>query len=163
MPIDANKEFTGDLMTLLNPFGLLGGLTTLLLFITHGLLFLTLKTDGEIRERARRLTLPVGLVTAVAAVVFLLWANAIRGDMLSTAVAVLAAVAWLVALGAARVKREGVGVLRVGADDRAGGGQPVPRPVPGRDAVIHGPGLQPDDHQCRVHAVYAHDHDRSWR
>ena len=108
VPIDANKEYTGDLFTLLNPFGLLGGLTTLLLFITHGLLFLTLKTEGEIRERARRLTLPVGLVTAVVAVVFLLWANAIRGDMLSTAVAVLAAVAWLVALGAARVKREGV-------------------------------------------------------
>ena len=108
VPIDADKEFTGDLMTLLNPFGLLGGLTTLLLFVTHGLLFLTLKTEGEIRERARRLTLPVGLVTAVAAVVFLLWANAIRGDMLSTAVAVLAAVAWLVALGAAKVKREGV-------------------------------------------------------
>ena len=111
MPIDADKEFTGDLITLLNPFGLLGGLTTLLLFVTHGLLFLTLKTEGEIRERARRLTLPVGLVTAVAAVVFLLWANAIRGDTLSTAVAVLAAVAWLVALGAAKVKREGVAFL----------------------------------------------------
>jgi cytochrome d ubiquinol oxidase subunit II len=108
VPIDADKEFTGNLITLLNPFGLLGGLTTLLLFVTHGLLFLTLKTEGEIRERARKLTLPVGLVTAVVAVVFLLWANAIRGDMLSTVVAVLAAVAWLVALGAAKIKREGV-------------------------------------------------------
>ena len=75
VPIDADKHFTGSLVTLLNPFGLLGGLTTLLLFITHGLLFLTLKTEGEIRERSRRLTLPVGLVTAVVAVVFLLWAN----------------------------------------------------------------------------------------
>ena len=36
VPIDADKEFTGNLLTLLNPFGLLGGLTTLLLFITHG-------------------------------------------------------------------------------------------------------------------------------
>ena len=95
VPIDADKEFTGNLLTLLNPFGLLGGLTTLLLFLTHGLVFLTLKTDGEIRERARQLTLPVGLVTAVVAVVFLLWANAIRGDLLSTAVAVLAAVVYL--------------------------------------------------------------------
>ncbi|HYO41862.1 MAG TPA: cytochrome d ubiquinol oxidase subunit II [Candidatus Limnocylindrales bacterium] len=108
VPIDADKHFTGSLITLLNPFGLLGGLTTLLLFVTHGLLYLTLKTEGEIRERARRLTLPVGLVTAVVAVAFLLWANAIRGDMLSTAVAVLAAVAWLAGLGAAWVKREGV-------------------------------------------------------
>ncbi|MEI7744088.1 MAG: cytochrome d ubiquinol oxidase subunit II [Chloroflexota bacterium] len=106
-PIDADKSFQGSLLTLLNPFGLLGGLTTLLLFVTHGTYFLTLKTDGVLRERARRLSLPLGLVTAVVAVVFLLWANAIRGDLLSTAVAVLAAVAWLAALGASRIRREG--------------------------------------------------------
>ncbi len=114
VPIDADKEFTGSLLTLLNPFGLLGGLTTLLLFITHGLMFLTLKTDGEIRERARKLTLPLGLVTAVVAVVFLLWANAIRGDMLSTVVAVLAAVVYLLALLAVRLKREGWAFLGSG-------------------------------------------------
>jgi cytochrome d ubiquinol oxidase subunit II len=106
VPIDADRQFTGNLVTLLNPFGLLGGLTTLLLFVTHGLLFLTLRTEGELRERAQKLTLPVGLVTAVVAVAFLLWANVIRGDMVSTLVAVLAAVAWLVALAAARVRRE---------------------------------------------------------
>jgi cytochrome d ubiquinol oxidase subunit II len=111
VPIDADRQFTGSLLTLLNPFGLLGGLTTLLLFVAHGLMYLTLKTEGELRERARRLTLPVGLVTAVAAVAFLLWANAIRGDTLSTTVAVVAAAAWLVALGAARIRREGVAFL----------------------------------------------------
>jgi cytochrome d ubiquinol oxidase subunit II len=108
VPIDADKQFTGSLLTLLNPFALLGGLTTLLLFVTHGLLYLTLRTEGEIRERARRLTVPVGLVTAVVAVAFLLWANAIRGDALSTVVAVLAAVVWLAALGASWIKREAV-------------------------------------------------------
>ena len=36
VPIDADKEFTGNLFTLLNPFGLLGGLVTLTLFATHG-------------------------------------------------------------------------------------------------------------------------------
>jgi cytochrome d ubiquinol oxidase subunit II len=40
--------------------------------------------------------------------VFLLWASQIRGDMLSTLIAVLAAVAWLLALAAARIRREGV-------------------------------------------------------
>jgi cytochrome d ubiquinol oxidase subunit II len=107
VPIDANKEFTGNLLTLLNPFALLGGLTTLLLFVTHGLLFLALKTDGDIRARANALVLPVGLVTAVVAVAFLLWANAIRGDAVSTAVAVVAAVAFLLALLANRLRREG--------------------------------------------------------
>jgi cytochrome d ubiquinol oxidase subunit II len=108
VPIDANKEFTGSLVTLINPFGLLGGLTTLLLFLTHGLLFLTLKTEGEIRERARSLSVPIGLAAALVAVVFLLWANAIRGDALSTAVAVVAAGAWIGAVGASWTRHEAV-------------------------------------------------------
>ena len=52
VPIDAKHEFTGDLFTLLNPYGLLGGLTTLGLFVTHGAVFLALKTTGELRARA---------------------------------------------------------------------------------------------------------------
>src|SRR6187551_3972890 len=39
VPIDADKEYTGNLFTLLNPFGLLGGLVTLTLFLTHGAMF----------------------------------------------------------------------------------------------------------------------------
>jgi cytochrome bd ubiquinol oxidase subunit II len=107
VPIDADRQFTGDLLTLLNPFGLLGGLTTLLLFLTHGLLFLALKTEGEIRQRATALVLPVGLVTAVVAVVFLVWANAIRGDAISFAIAIVAALAFLGALLASRMRHEG--------------------------------------------------------
>ena len=33
---NGNSEFTGNLITLLNPYGLLGGLVTLTLFVTHG-------------------------------------------------------------------------------------------------------------------------------
>jgi cytochrome bd ubiquinol oxidase subunit II len=107
VPIDADKQFTGDLLTLLNPFGLLGGLTTLLLFVTHGLLFLSLKTEGDLRERAGALVLPVGLVTAVVAVAFLLWANVIRGDAVSFGFAIVAALAFVGALLASRFRREG--------------------------------------------------------
>jgi len=52
--IDAHKEYVGSFVDLLNPFALLGGITTALLFLTHGALFIALKTDGEIRHRARR-------------------------------------------------------------------------------------------------------------
>ncbi|MCY7396543.1 MAG: cytochrome d ubiquinol oxidase subunit II, partial [Nocardioides sp.] len=55
VPIDADKQFTGTLLTLLNPYALLGGLTTLLLFALHGALFLALKTSGEVRADAGRL------------------------------------------------------------------------------------------------------------
>jgi cytochrome d ubiquinol oxidase subunit II len=107
VPIDADKQFTGTLLTLLNPFGLLGGVTTLLLFVTHGLVFLSLKTDGELRERASGLVLKVGLPTAVVAVVFLAWANVQTGSALSIVTSVVAALAFVGALVAAKLRREG--------------------------------------------------------
>ncbi len=107
VPIDANKQFTGNLFTLLNPFGLLGGLTTLSLFLTHGLVFLALKTEGDLRERANRLVTPVGLATAVIAVAFLAWATAQTGTLASSIAAVAAVLAFVGALLANRVKREG--------------------------------------------------------
>ena len=58
--LDANHDYTGTLFDLLNGYALLGGLTTLLLFFTHGVVFVSLKTDGDIRERARRLATRVG-------------------------------------------------------------------------------------------------------
>ncbi|MHB8958382.1 MAG: cytochrome d ubiquinol oxidase subunit II [Candidatus Limnocylindrales bacterium] len=107
VPIDAHRNYTGDLFTLLNPFGLLGGATTLLLFLTHGLVFLALKTEGDIRERANRLVTPVGLVTAVVAVAFLAWANLQTGTVFSAVVAAVAALSFVGALAANRLRREG--------------------------------------------------------
>src|SRR5215207_7403675 len=52
VPLDAEHEYTGTLLTLLNPYALLGGLATLLLFALHGAVFLALKTEGQVRERA---------------------------------------------------------------------------------------------------------------
>ena len=56
-----------------NPYALVGGLTTLTLFLTHGAVFLTLKTTGEIRERSNKIATQAGLAATVLAVVFLLW------------------------------------------------------------------------------------------
>jgi cytochrome d ubiquinol oxidase subunit II len=105
VPIDADKEFTGTLFTLLNPFGLLGGLVTLTLFAAHGAMFVALKTDGEIRHRARDLAVRIGAVAAVLAVVFLVWTQLKTGTALTAvvfAVAALALVGGLVAAGAGR-------------------------------------------------------------
>ena len=73
VPLDAGHEFTGSLLTLLNPYGLLGGLTTLLLFFTHGVYFVALKTDGQVAADARRLAGRAGLLTIVVAAAFLTW------------------------------------------------------------------------------------------
>lgn len=107
VPIDADKEFTGSLFTLLNPFGLLGGVVTLLLFLTHGAMFLALKTDGDIRYRARRVAVGSGLLAAVAAVAFLVWTQALTGNAGSAILFVLAALALVGGIATARAGREG--------------------------------------------------------
>ncbi len=111
VPIDAEREFVGTLVDLLNPYALLGGLVTLSLFVTHGAVFLSLKTLGEVRTRARHLAQGVGLVAAGSAVVFLVWTFAVREGAQHrgwfVVLAVLAAASLLGGLGAARAGREG--------------------------------------------------------
>jgi cytochrome d ubiquinol oxidase subunit II len=107
VPIDASKDFTGSLWTLLNPYGLLGGLVTLTLFLTHGAMFLALKTEGEIRQRAGALSWRIGAVAAVLAVVFLVWTQAAHGNLGSGVLFAVAAVALVGALAAAYLGREG--------------------------------------------------------
>ncbi len=107
VPIDARHQFTGDLFTLLNPYGLLGGLTLLALFLTHGAVFLALKTTGDLRRRANAWAGRLGLAAAVVAVLFLAWTQTIRGGPASLALSVVAAVALVGALLANRVGREG--------------------------------------------------------
>ncbi len=103
----AHLEYTGNFLTLINPYALLGGLTTLGLFVTHAAMFLALKTDGEIRARANRLAGQVGLVTAVVAVGFLAWTHVQRGDVASLVLSAAAALAFVGALVANRLRREG--------------------------------------------------------
>ncbi|MEU9625694.1 cytochrome d ubiquinol oxidase subunit II [Streptomyces luteogriseus] len=105
--IDQDFNYAGGVLDLLNPYALLGGLVTLSLFTFHGTVFVGLKTVGEIRERARKLALRVGLVTALLALAFLLWTQADRGDGTSLVAMVAAVASLLVALVAARAGREG--------------------------------------------------------
>ena len=56
VPINENMMYTGNLFTLLNPYGLIGGLTTVTVFILHGANFLGLKLEGELRERVHALS-----------------------------------------------------------------------------------------------------------
>ncbi|MCW3818247.1 cytochrome d ubiquinol oxidase subunit II [Micromonospora sp. DR5-3] len=107
VPLSADHEYVGGLLDLLNPYALLGGVTTLGLFLTHGAVFLALKTTGDIRERAGALAVKLGAGTAVVAVAFLAWTLSIRSSAAAVVLAVGAALALLGALAAARVRREG--------------------------------------------------------
>src|SRR5258708_14282143 len=53
------------LFELLNPFGLLCGLVSAAMLATHGAIYLTLKTEGAVRERARLVARIGALATIV--------------------------------------------------------------------------------------------------
>ncbi len=92
VPIDASHEYTGTLFTLLNPYALLGGLTTLAIFLTHGAIFLELKTNGEVRRRARSIAARLAPPAAVLGAGFLLWTVASHSGGVDLGSAILAAV-----------------------------------------------------------------------
>ncbi len=107
--MDGNIEYAGGFFNLLNPFALLGGLTFVAIFLTHGAIFLSLKTTGEIRERAHKVGMRTGLVATVLAVAFLLWAQLAFSDKTWTWIPVLAAaVCWLVSLAMHAKRSEGL-------------------------------------------------------
>jgi cytochrome d ubiquinol oxidase subunit II len=107
VPIDGNMEYDGGFFNLLNPYSLLGGLTTLLLFLTHGAVFISLKTDGRVREHARELAVKIGVAAAAVTVVFLGWTQIDTGTGGSAAAFVAAAVALVGGLLAVLAGREG--------------------------------------------------------
>ena len=108
VPIDADMEFTGNLFTLLNPVGLLGGLVFVALFLTHGAYFVALKTDGPIRAEARAFATKSGLVTAVLAVVLLLVLGLRDGSIWSWLTTAVAALALLGSIAANARGKEGM-------------------------------------------------------
>ncbi|MFP5022766.1 cytochrome d ubiquinol oxidase subunit II [Pseudonocardia phyllosphaerae] len=88
--------FRGNLLEVFNPFALLGGVFTVVLFTFHGAVFTALKTSGPIRRRANGLATWLGLPTVVVAVAYLAWASLAFGGtpaVVAAAIAVLALIA----------------------------------------------------------------------
>ncbi len=73
VPIGANFTYLGSFFNLLNPYSLVGGVTTLLLFSLHGAVFTSLKTTDDLRERASRAAKVLAPAATAAIVAFLAW------------------------------------------------------------------------------------------
>ena len=71
IPIDQNGINQGNLLTLLNPYGLLGGVLFMLLFLTHGCLWLSIKSEGDLQSRSAATAVKLWPVLLGAAVLFL--------------------------------------------------------------------------------------------
>ena len=105
--LDANHQYVGGFWALLNPFALLGGAVTALLFVTHGAIFLALKTSGDMRERTGRLAERLAPVTLVVAAAWAVWAQLAYSVAWTWAVVAVAAVALGAVVVTTRARREG--------------------------------------------------------
>ena len=71
--IDADMNYWGGLIPLLNPYSLLAGLVFVTLFTTHGANFLALKLEGELMERAKKFGSQAWVAATVLTVTFVIW------------------------------------------------------------------------------------------
>ncbi|MCB2223608.1 MAG: cytochrome d ubiquinol oxidase subunit II [Actinobacteria bacterium] len=113
VPIDGAKEYTGNLFTLLNPYALVVGVTTFVLFTLHGAVFLALKAEGTVAEAAKALAKRLALPMAGLGVIVLVWtflneAGDLDGtDVAAVVASVLVALAAVGAVLAVMREREG--------------------------------------------------------
>ncbi|MGM8366554.1 cytochrome d ubiquinol oxidase subunit II [Virgibacillus sp. W0181] len=71
MPIDKDMEMVGGFLQFLHPFALLGGFMLLMLFVVHGLQFISIRTTGELNERAKAFSRKVTPVTLILFLAFI--------------------------------------------------------------------------------------------
>jgi cytochrome bd ubiquinol oxidase subunit II len=111
VPIDGTGEYTGDLLDLLAPYALLGGLATLTLFLAHGAIFLALRTKGDIEARAFAVARAATPVAAAVGIAFLAWTLVDQGDRggVQSASAACAVAAGLLLVAAAILARRNAG------------------------------------------------------
>jgi cytochrome d ubiquinol oxidase subunit II len=71
IPIDRQGIFQGNLLTLLGPYGLAGGVLFVLLFAVHGAIWLATRSEGDLQTRAVKTAKALYVPAAAMAVVFL--------------------------------------------------------------------------------------------
>lgn len=65
--------YTGSFWQLLNPFALLCGVVSLSMLMMHGAIYLQLRTDGEVQNRASKAAVAAGLICAVTFALAGIW------------------------------------------------------------------------------------------
>jgi cytochrome d ubiquinol oxidase subunit II len=108
LPIDKAHQFTGSFFTLLTPFGLWSGVTMLVLSLLMGATYLSLKTTGELRERAQKAAAAIGVVAVVVTFGFMTWIHVgLSNGFVPKPIEALGLIAVIAAAWLASVKAEG--------------------------------------------------------
>jgi cytochrome d ubiquinol oxidase subunit II len=108
LPINSSHEFTGNFFDLLTPFGLWSGLTLLVLSLLMGAAYLTLKTTGEIHERAQKASAAIGVAAILVTFGFMTWIHVgLSTGFVPEPIEALGLMAVIGAAWAAQAKAEG--------------------------------------------------------
>jgi len=71
--IEADMNYYGGLIPLLNPYSLLGGVVFLGLFTLHGASFLGLKLEGDLKQNVKDVAGKIWIPVVILTVAFLVW------------------------------------------------------------------------------------------
>ena len=102
LPINSNQDYTGSFWDLLPPYAVFTGITLVWVCLLHGATFLSLKTTGDMRQRAGVIARRVAPVTGAFVLGFVIWTHVTASTTFFLnpveLLAVLAAIAavWLV-------------------------------------------------------------------
>ena len=108
LPINQSGEYTGSFVDLLTPYGIWVGLTLLALTLTHGAVYLGIKTTGVVRDRATRLASPFAWIAVAAVSGFDIWTQVERNHgPIPTPLEVVAVLAVIAAAWSVREGHDG--------------------------------------------------------
>jgi cytochrome d ubiquinol oxidase subunit II len=79
LPINQSHDYTGNFFDLLTGYGLMTGVTLLVLSLLHGATFIALRTTDEIRDRARGFARVIGAVAIVVNLAWVIWTLVVIG------------------------------------------------------------------------------------
>jgi cytochrome d ubiquinol oxidase subunit II len=80
VPLDSNGDYSGTFADLFSGYTVLAGIAFVLVFAFHGAAFLTLRTTGDLCERARRAARTLAVPAVGVAAAFLIWTIAVAVD-----------------------------------------------------------------------------------
>ncbi|WP_461209637.1 cytochrome d ubiquinol oxidase subunit II [Desulfocurvus sp. DL9XJH121] len=75
IPIDAQGVNQEGLLQLLNPYGLFGGVVFVVMFVQHGAIWLAIRAQGALHDKARSVAIKTWPVAVVGAVLFLVYSG----------------------------------------------------------------------------------------
>jgi cytochrome d ubiquinol oxidase subunit II len=80
LPIDQQMEFTGSFASLVQPYALFTGILFAALCLLQGLMFLRIKTTGDLATRASRTVRPVAWIVVAVLAVHIVWTRFAAGS-----------------------------------------------------------------------------------